>query len=266
MPYNTHIKGVHINTPCHQNWDTMTEAEKGRFCNKCSKIVYDFTSTSPEEFFNTYKENKGQVCGMFYAAPTSFWYTQKNNVARLLRQSRVAIIALGMVAVGISHAKAQQTFGRLKVVSAHYNLRPKVTNKPTPSQTTAVNNTFITLSFKIKDVDTKELILKNFTVSIVMDAYSLTIKEVNNGIATFQIPAEMVNDSAVINVKGEGYETTQIELANLSATPDVYLKDSRKAQIERDKQLQKNHNKYKRKWWQFWKPKYRRTILGAMDF
>jgi hypothetical protein len=263
MPYNTHIKGVYINTPCHQNWDAMTEAEKGRFCNQCSKIVYDFTNTNPEEFFNIYRENKGQVCGMFYAAPTSFWYTQKTNVARLLRQSKVAIIALGMVAVGVSYAKAQQTFGRLKVVSAHYNLRPTVANAPT--QTTTDSNTFITLSFKIKDADTKELILKNFTVSIVMDAYNLTIKEINNGVAIFQIPAEMVNDSAFISVRGAGYETTRIELANLSATPDVYLKDSHKAQIERDKQWQKNHDKYKRKWWQFWKPK-RNMIMGAWSF
>ena len=58
---------ITIPKPCHENWNTMTPKEKGRFCSSCSKVVVDFTKKSSEEIQDYIVENKNQrVCGHFY--------------------------------------------------------------------------------------------------------------------------------------------------------------------------------------------------------
>ena len=63
---NSKLK-ITIPKPCHENWNTMTPEEKGRFCSSCSKVVIDFTKKSSEEIQDYIVENKNQsVCGHFY--------------------------------------------------------------------------------------------------------------------------------------------------------------------------------------------------------
>lgn len=55
-----------IPKPCHENWDAMTQVEKGRFCGSCQKQVVDFSVMSDRqvaEFFK--KPSTGSVCGRF---------------------------------------------------------------------------------------------------------------------------------------------------------------------------------------------------------
>lgn len=55
---------ITIPKPCHENWETMTPDEKGRFCSVCSKTVKDFTASPDEEIINHIKSNPG-ICGRF---------------------------------------------------------------------------------------------------------------------------------------------------------------------------------------------------------
>ncbi len=58
---------LQVQTPCHENWQAMTETEKGRFCKSCAKEVVDFTQMTDEEllrFFTNKKE--GNTCGRLY--------------------------------------------------------------------------------------------------------------------------------------------------------------------------------------------------------
>ena len=58
---------ITIPKPCHENWNTMTPKEKGRFCSSCAKNVVDFTKKSATEIQDYLVENKNaQVCGHFY--------------------------------------------------------------------------------------------------------------------------------------------------------------------------------------------------------
>ncbi len=55
---------LHIPQPCHENWNAMTQQEKGRYCNACEKVVVDFTQMSDAdivEYFQRYK--KEDTCG-----------------------------------------------------------------------------------------------------------------------------------------------------------------------------------------------------------
>ncbi|HVX50195.1 MAG TPA: carboxypeptidase-like regulatory domain-containing protein [Chitinophagaceae bacterium] len=56
---------VTIPTPCHENWQNMTPADKGRFCQSCAKQVVDFTMMTDNEVLNYFKKATGPTCGRF---------------------------------------------------------------------------------------------------------------------------------------------------------------------------------------------------------
>ncbi len=56
---------ISIAEPCHENWDAMLEAEKGRFCLSCQKQVVDFSNMTDSEVIKFLGSNTGSTCGRF---------------------------------------------------------------------------------------------------------------------------------------------------------------------------------------------------------
>ena len=56
---------ISISKPCSENWQTMTPADRGRFCNACQKCVVDFTAMTDAEIVHYLNQNKGNNCGRF---------------------------------------------------------------------------------------------------------------------------------------------------------------------------------------------------------
>ncbi|HMH21116.1 MAG TPA: hypothetical protein VK563_05045 [Puia sp.] len=56
---------IHIAEPCHESWEKMDEAGKGRFCSSCSKTVIDFTLMSDQQVLSYLNDPKRKVCGRF---------------------------------------------------------------------------------------------------------------------------------------------------------------------------------------------------------
>lgn len=57
---------LEINERCHENWNNMTPADKGRFCDSCQKQVVDFTTMSDREIAQFFKKpSTGSICGRF---------------------------------------------------------------------------------------------------------------------------------------------------------------------------------------------------------
>ncbi|MBL7732480.1 MAG: carboxypeptidase-like regulatory domain-containing protein [Chitinophagaceae bacterium] len=55
-----------IAEPCHENWDSMTPSQKGKFCGFCQKQVVDFTHMSDRQVIEFFKKpSTGSVCGRF---------------------------------------------------------------------------------------------------------------------------------------------------------------------------------------------------------
>ncbi|HEU4717086.1 MAG TPA: hypothetical protein VFU15_04605 [Bacteroidia bacterium] len=80
---------LRIDNPCSESWEKMTPAEQGRFCDKCSLGVIDFTQKSQEEIIAFIRNRNGQrTCGRFrrsQLAPVKFrWRMQKFAAAALL--------------------------------------------------------------------------------------------------------------------------------------------------------------------------------------
>jgi hypothetical protein len=56
---------ITIPKPCHENWNTMTPDEKGRFCAVCSKTVRDFRKASDDEMIEVFTHASQEICGTF---------------------------------------------------------------------------------------------------------------------------------------------------------------------------------------------------------
>ncbi|MBI2731040.1 MAG: carboxypeptidase-like regulatory domain-containing protein [Sphingobacteriales bacterium] len=54
-----------IPEPCHENWNNMTAAEKGRFCASCFKEVMDFSLKTDEQIISYLNNANEKVCGRF---------------------------------------------------------------------------------------------------------------------------------------------------------------------------------------------------------
>ena len=55
---------INIPEPCHEKWDEMTPTEKGKFCDVCSKEIYDMRQFTNSELANKIKQNEN-ICGVF---------------------------------------------------------------------------------------------------------------------------------------------------------------------------------------------------------
>ncbi|MFN8281731.1 MAG: hypothetical protein U0U67_00850 [Chitinophagales bacterium] len=56
----------YIPQPCHEDWNAMTENEKGRHCDVCAKVVVDFTKMSDAEMIHYLQQHQHQkTCGHF---------------------------------------------------------------------------------------------------------------------------------------------------------------------------------------------------------
>jgi hypothetical protein len=89
---------ISIPQPCHENWNEMLPAEKGRFCHSCQKSVTDFTKLSDEEILKILQ--KPNQCGRFSTnqlAEINRELKEKNQIRfpRIFRYSTL-MIGLGL--------------------------------------------------------------------------------------------------------------------------------------------------------------------------
>lgn len=63
---------VRIDNPCSEKWETMQEVPGGKFCEACSKNVFDFTGHTHEEIADFLKgKNEDKICGRISLKPFS---------------------------------------------------------------------------------------------------------------------------------------------------------------------------------------------------
>ncbi len=91
---------INVPSPCHENWDKMTPAEKGRHCSSCNKTVIDFSAYTDRELVEFISKNTGSVCGRLspYQVNRPIVSYEQNNSSLLQRIMMGTALATSMAA------------------------------------------------------------------------------------------------------------------------------------------------------------------------
>lgn len=101
-----------IASPCNASWAEMSGDERVRFCQLCSKNVYNLSNMSRTDAENLVKEKEGNLCVRFFVRSDGTLLTQDCPVGLAKIRRKVAGIA-ATIAAGIV------------TVVTYLNLRPQ---------------------------------------------------------------------------------------------------------------------------------------------
>ena len=92
-------KNVNIYIPesCHENWESMTPEEKGRFCGSCKKTVFDFTKATDKEIIEHLNKEKN-TCGRFLNTQLNrnlIVHNKKSSYWSIIFTSAISFIGIG---------------------------------------------------------------------------------------------------------------------------------------------------------------------------
>jgi hypothetical protein len=89
------FKDIYIPEPCQANWKKMQKNGPGRFCDNCSKNVYDLTKASEADFNKLVREKGKDICVRFYEDQISQNLAQKKETGiRKYRRHLVSFISV----------------------------------------------------------------------------------------------------------------------------------------------------------------------------
>ncbi len=191
---------LHIPEPCHENWDAMTNADKGRHCQSCNKIVVDFSVMSDRQVLEYFKTTTGKTCGRFHDDQLQrplIESQQKSTKWNYFIASILGFIMTGRLA-------AQDRTIKGKVVG-----KPAIHRNIVKGETAAPRESVgaITIIDSVKTVgDT--VVKKEPLVNIAMGAVRRTVftgtEAINNGKIIGKVIDEKNNPigGATINLKG----------------------------------------------------------------
>jgi hypothetical protein len=187
---------IHIQEPCHENWDAMTPNEKGKFCGACAKTVVDFTNYSDEEIIGYFKKDKGNTCGRFTHNQLQQTYIPK-HVYRGYFIKPLAAVALPLVLLTSCNdenvgkaALSKLAVDNIANVIAQVN---NVLNAPNVKLAVAKPMSPIGCSFTCVVSDPMPMV-KGYTVAMPFPNVQPTLM----GDIVLENPSVITNDSAII--------------------------------------------------------------------
>lgn len=106
---------IGIPDPCHENWNQMSPADKGRFCASCQKTVVDFTYSTDKEIVEFLSKSGDSVCGRFDNRQLNRPLVNAGQ-STLYVSAKWSMMLAGMLAWGVSQAQTEDRNVKGKVV------------------------------------------------------------------------------------------------------------------------------------------------------
>jgi CarboxypepD_reg-like domain len=192
---------ISIAEPCHENWDAMLEAEKGKFCLSCQKQVVDFSNMTDNDILIFMNSNTGSTCGRF----------MNDQLDRTITRPKEAHFSWKYILRFLLPAFLITNKAKAQMGIVAY----------TPTHTAPVSNKAKTAAaFNGKIID-------SLTGQPVADA-SVKIKGQRSGCksgsdGSFSLPDPMALKNAELEISCIGYETTMISINNITAIAEIKL-------------------------------------------
>lgn len=137
---------IAIPTPCHENWQDMTVANKGRFCASCQKHVIDFTTSSDRQIAEAFKK-EANLCGRFLNTQLNRNLAIPNQKSSIWMAASVAVVAF--IGLGNDQVYAQtpmeQIESEINTAKNTANSNILVTGRITDSENNPIPEAFVTL-------------------------------------------------------------------------------------------------------------------------
>lgn len=187
---------ISIPSPCHENWDAMTPADKGRFCASCQKTVYDFTNSSDREIASILK-NTNNACGRFRATQLDrdlFVPKEKSTIWIAASAAIVSFLTIG------NHTISAQTPVNTE---QHVSETDDIVGKTSLFFNSKKNITGSIYDENRKPLEGAYIVNSNTKTNTGTDSFG-----------RFSIEAE---EGDVIEISFVGYETSQITIKNFTS-------------------------------------------------
>lgn len=256
---------LRIDNPCSENWEKMTSAEGGKFCQNCSKNVIDFTNLSDKEIIQIISKSPGNLCGRLaeHQLNRSISYKKESSYSNVFSK-----IAASLLFVGLS--KNVHAAPISKSVPIEF---PDASQKNKAEQNQVLtDSTALVLKGKVLDARTKEEL-----PGVIILIKNTTIATPTNLTGDFEliIPDYLRDKEITIVVMSLGYITQEVSINtnNIPIKNEFLLGASYQGGLSA-----KVVYVHKKQWWQFWKKnilklnevqtKYKasmRTKLGGDD-
>ena len=195
---------ISIPQPCHENWQAMTPADKGRFCSSCQRKVFDFTTSSDREIVNAFQQNQN-LCGRFLNTQLNRDLVKPKEKTTLWLAATTALISL----VGLNEVTAQEPVKTEQIPTRI------LLGKPAPPK---MENQEIEVSGVVSD---KSEPLPVASIAIK----GSDVKAISDFDGNFTIKVKK-NDILVITYVG--YYTKEIEILNSGKTEIVLIENDTK--------------------------------------
>ena len=219
-----------IPEPCHENWNEMSPAEKGRFCGSCQKEVVDFTQMTKEEITEFFiKKTSELTCGRFENKQIEAINLNEIKTKRIISKPWWIAVATFFILTnkGFSQTETVSVNKNIQVQTDLIRIKNSVETKASRSTVKEVekdsNKTnFVTISGKLMEKDSNQPVYFA-NVFVEIDTNVIGISTDINGSFKLLIPRTK-EDSIVLNVSYIGFEPLKIKLpmkdTNLG---DIYL-------------------------------------------
>ena len=209
---------LHIPEPCHENWDAMTNANKGRHCQSCNKIVVDFSVMSDRQVLEYFKTTTGKTCGRFH----------DDQLQRpLIEPQQKSIKWNYFIASILGFIMSAKTFSQQKVGKVKFAGKPSVERVTLKGDTIEIKKDTI----NPKKIQGKVVDEKGKGISNAIVKFTATINAVvTDSFGNFSIVNE--REKKAIQVSANGYVTQAVYikdgmiiklLANNNLTDEVFI-------------------------------------------
>lgn len=230
----------------------MTDSEGGKFCQQCTKTVYDFTLFSDEELIKRIQEGSGNMCGRFNASQLDRPILREEPSGRsVLKRFFAGLLLLGL---GKAASANENIVRQEQVVSVDWNFKTQKNPEQQGNEVTISDSSKLTISGVVIDSVLQEPLI-GVTIelkSATTDGYTLFFTYTDiSGRFYFEIPDSLRSESIILSTSYVGYEKKQIIInlkslkkSSISIELVEHVSCFFVGEIVVDKP---------KKWWQFWK-------------
>ncbi len=198
---------ISIPKPCTENWDRMTQTDKGKHCASCNKVVIDFSKMKDQEIIDVMLKHHGKkVCGNFFNTqiekPIRYIIPQKHIKWPAIAAMLVAGIFHLMPLTGSAQTNTNVTLHSSSLSIERNNETPKET-KTEPGK-----DSLITYTIKIIAKEGKTPIVD---ASVTIDQIG-TFTSDKNGKITFSIAEGKIPELVQVQITASGYNYQSMQI------------------------------------------------------